>query len=467
MQQAINSNPRYGRILRKPESLFLVISIFFGLLLVFTTPPAIVGDEPNHFFRAYQVSQGHLMAREYGDLRGGWLPKSVFETCRNLVGDIEFHPDVKFDKAMFEKYARMPLKASDVMFVGFANTAANTPVPYVPQAIAISIGRAGNLPPLAILYFARLFDLAAFVCMCFLAIRKIPTGKWMLCALLLTPATMFQAASASADASTFGICVLCISYFLAFANAGEGTLRPTDIAVLLLLSLLSVLSRSAYVLLPLLVFIIPREKFISYRWKIGSVLVIPGVCIAAAAAWALAVRSSFMPYRGDVYIDPDKQFSVILSNIPGFIDMAAAEYLNNIAYYFTAFFGQLTWHDLFVPAWLPPVLFVEVLALAFFASGGEAGLKISARVLFAAIAAGTAFIVAAMLYATWSEVGGDRIEGIQGRYFIPIAPLLFLLLCNQRSRIGKLERSAPLLVTAVAAVSICVTLYSIVTRYYI
>ncbi len=217
MRKAISSNA----IFRKPENVFLLLSTVFGLLLVFITPPAIVGDEPNHFFRAYQISQGHLTAQEYGDLRGGWLPKSVFETCRNLVGDIEFHPNVKFDQSMFRKYESVPLNESDVMFVGFANTAMNTPVPYVPQAIAITIGRSGNLSPLIILYYPRLFNLAAFIGLCFLAVRKIPIGKWMLCALLLTPSAMFQSASASADASTFGICVLCISYFIALANESE------------------------------------------------------------------------------------------------------------------------------------------------------------------------------------------------------------------------------------------------------
>ena len=185
-----------------------------------------------------------------------------------------------------------------------------------------------------------------------------------------------------------------------------------------------------------MVFIIPRERFASYGWKIASVLVIPAVCLAAVAGWALAVRSSFMPYRGDVYIDPHKQLGVIISDIPRFIEKAAAEYLDNFAYYFTSFFGQLTWHDLFVPGWLPPILFAGIVLLAIFASGSEAGMRLSAKTLFASITIGTALIIAVLLYATWSEVGGDTIDGIQGRYFIPIAPLFFLLFCSRRSLIA-------------------------------
>lgn len=38
-------------------------------------------------------------------------------------------------------------------------------------------------------------------------------------------------------------------------------------------------------------------------------------------------------------------------------------------------------------------------------------------------------------YMAWSNVGSEVIEGLQGRYLLPLAPLLFVPLYNNRSRI--------------------------------
>jgi uncharacterized membrane protein len=36
------------------------------------------------------------------------------------------------------------------------------------------------------------------------------------------------------------------------------------------------------------------------------------------------------------------------------------------------------------------------------------------------------------IFMSWTPVGEDYVEGIQGRYFYPFLPLFFLLLVNRR-----------------------------------
>ena len=37
-------------------------------------------------------------------------------------------------------------------------------------------------------------------------------------------------------------------------------------------------------------------------------------------------------------------------------------------------------------------------------------------------------LIATILYISWTPVAKNRVFGLQGRYFIPLAPILFLLL---------------------------------------
>jgi hypothetical protein len=41
---------------RDPASVFAWVALLIGALLVALTPPFQVPDEPNHFYRAYQVA---------------------------------------------------------------------------------------------------------------------------------------------------------------------------------------------------------------------------------------------------------------------------------------------------------------------------------------------------------------------------------------------------------------------------
>ena len=59
----------------------LRLALFSGLLWVALIPPFQSPDEPNHFFRAWQISEGHFFPEKTADRRlGGVLPESVVES---------------------------------------------------------------------------------------------------------------------------------------------------------------------------------------------------------------------------------------------------------------------------------------------------------------------------------------------------------------------------------------------------
>jgi hypothetical protein len=61
----------------KPQILFAILFLLFGLLYVFLTPPIYVADESAHFYRTYQVSEGNFVPENVGNESGGKIPKSL------------------------------------------------------------------------------------------------------------------------------------------------------------------------------------------------------------------------------------------------------------------------------------------------------------------------------------------------------------------------------------------------------
>ncbi len=450
-----------------PQYLLLLLGTVFGLLFVFVTPPALVGDEPNHFFRAYQISEGHIIGEKREDLSGGWIPKSVLYTNRQLVGDIEMNHHVKFDINLFSQLNALPLNDEDKVFERFPNTVVYTPVPYLPQVLGILIGKSFNVSALSLIYLARIVNLYFFLALAYLAIKITPVHKWVFCLLCLTPTNVFQVASASADAFTYGICFLAIAYFLFYAFGESNMLENGNIVKIFAVSLAAVLCKQAYVFLPLLFLLIPHEKFSSVKTYLFTFLSLLGACFVSVAAWSAAIKPIYLPYRIDQPMSPEEQMQFIIGNPFNFIWMVVKDYYSNFWFYFQSFSGQLTWFDLYVPNYLPVILFFVLTGLALADKDLTINISWSNKFVFCVILVCTAFLISTLLYMTWSPIRGSNIEGIQGRYFIPVAPLFFLLFYNKKVKWIFFDRHADKIVYVTVVVSLLITLNTVVRRYYV
>src|SRR5215203_2869427 len=157
------------RMLSSPQNAFLLLASLFGMVMLFLTPAALVGDEPNHFFRAYQISDGTIIGIKHEGYSGGWIPESILVTNRRLVGDIEMHYDVKFDTNLISELRQIPLDEGAKVFVPFHNTVVYAPVAYIPQVIGIWTGKALGASALGLIYFARFMNLLFFLALAYLA----------------------------------------------------------------------------------------------------------------------------------------------------------------------------------------------------------------------------------------------------------------------------------------------------------
>jgi hypothetical protein len=73
---------------RRVATWFLLIAFTLGVLAIFLTPPFQVPDEHTHFYRAYDVSRGHLFARA-----PVVLPKTVTALQGQYPPRLDWTPD--------------------------------------------------------------------------------------------------------------------------------------------------------------------------------------------------------------------------------------------------------------------------------------------------------------------------------------------------------------------------------------
>ncbi len=420
-----------GRSRGRPDRIFVWLGLLFGLLFVAITPPFQVPDEPHHFYRAYQIAQGQLFAERRDSGAGGELPASLVQTVEAVIDDIPFHPENKADPAAIRAAFGIPLERSRTAFVVFSNTAIYSFVPYAPQALAIAVGRQLDLSPLWLLYLGRLANLCAAIVLIGWAIRIAPVFKRGFLLIGLIPMAVYEMASVSPDAFTNSLAFMFIACVLDLAYGAQRRVTPGTVGRLMILGALLAACKSAYFPLAFLFFLVPTSKAPTRRsWLIAGALVVLASVISFML-WNSVAAETFVSFRRGSY----PSFAAAQQAIIEHPLRYARNLLDNIAwhglFYIHSFVGILGWLDTPLPV---PFVVIYLVALAFVAVFDDARWRISGnqQVVILGIVAVSVVLILTSQFILWSSIAAGTIGRAQGRYFIPIAPLAFLLLRSLR-----------------------------------
>lgn len=417
-----------------PEKIFLFWAIIFGMLFLLLTPPCQVPDEPSHFYRAFQVSELNIIAKKSDDgLVGGFLPQNLQITAEKARGNIPFHYENKIKVNEIFPLFKLPLDSDIRKFVHFPGAALYSPVPYLPQAIGIAIGRFFNSSPLVLFYIGRLFNLFTWVCLVYSAIRLAPFFKWPLVLLALMPMSLFQAASVSADSATNGLSFFLIAITLRYAFDENKVIRGRELCILFLTSILLVFCKVFYFFIPFIFLAIPVKKIGKKKKYFIFFFLLVLLMITMVTAWAFIIKDIYIPLRGS---SPAEQLHFIFSNPFKFIYIMFSTWLTN-GFSLESFIGNLGWLDTDIRFQF--LYFIVLIFISLINRQENIMIKLTEKSIFFTITLATASLISTLLYLSWTEVGSKIINDIQGRYFIPISPLLFLLFYSNRifSRINE------------------------------
>lgn len=433
------------------------IILLFGLVFAVITPPFQSPDEPNHFFRAWQVSEGHFFPEHTGNRLGGDLPASLSEVSDSFLF-LKHNQQARWNLRSLRKGLSIPLNPANRRFTDFANTAIYAPMGYLPQAAAIAILRPLGATPLLILYGTRLANLFVWILLVNSALRLIPWQRSTMAAIALLPASICIAASANADVLTNGLCWYLIAAFLAKAK------EPVFWKKLLTLL---IIAANKLIALPLVLL-----ACFSRSDRRQLALLITGG-IVATLLWGQMAQAWFIPY--DAYdpafrdsqtlnsgVDPALQMAFVLGHPIVFLEICFKSLFQALPSMAAHFVGKFGWEKNYLPTgWL--LLLWAMLASLVFSEKNAFGVRQRWGLAGVVLLYFGAFSIT--MYALWVPVGGTHIDNWQGRYFLPIAPVLALAI--GQGYLEQWKNGIDAFAFTVLVMSNVAMVYSIWERYWV
>jgi uncharacterized membrane protein len=415
------------------DLVFVVVALVAGGLVTFLLPPLFGNDEIVHFPRAYQIAEGTLWEERLSDHDfGGHVPveiKDFNDSFRELVQmqglDKERLHQLQ-DRYQSERvwdYKRVEL--------AFTSAGVYSPWSYLPSALGVKLASVLNLPIIWYVWLGRLFALIAWIAMTWWALRLLPTGKLFMFAIALLPPSFVQAANLGMDGVVNGLTWVIIAMTFAIM---AGKVKLTVPRALLLAGLCFFLATTKQGYMPIALFplIIPAKMFVFNRKVADIGRVVFGVSLVTAAfcyiSRTLPLTSVLhFTQRPGLNVDSHAQLIHIIEHplevlyiilIQPFTMYAGGVWAGTV--------GVMTNKMIYLPVAIIAGLYITLL-LAFAASeqvhrfAGKYALRVGIGSVV--VGFGTFVLVNLALYVAFTQVAHSYVEGLQGRYFLPFAPL--------------------------------------------
>ncbi|QGP78297.1 DUF2142 domain-containing protein [Sphingobium sp. CAP-1] len=428
------------------EKLLLAAICVATFFFVAVTPPFQAPDENQHYMKALSVAQGRLRTEQRGEAIGADLPRAALD-----IHGVDFPTDVPPTPRLFAREQIARSAAADAArlgtaFADFPNVASYAPSLYAPGAAGLTIGRALDLRWIDAFYVGRLVNALTGLLLLIAALRLLPFGRNAMLATALLPTFAYQTGSLSPDAVINGLGFLGLALAL---RTGFMTAAPARSVALYVTAPLLALCKGVY--LPLMA--------AGLRWPQHRRDGRPALILGAMALGAIAFVG-WMHYSGGsqalYHIQSRKtgetmmtaplrdQLAIITADPMAYVHILISSVIERAPVYGLQIVGRFGWNAILLPLLAYPI---AVLMLgAAVASGSGARFGIGQRLWWLAVAASVALLIETAMYLTGTPLGADYIQGTQGRYFLPLLPLVLMALSPDQP-----VRGAPrlLLLTAI------------------
>lgn len=417
--------------LKSASILAVIFILLFGVIFTLLVPPLWGLDEPSHFYRVYQLAHGDLLPQRAENNFGGDVPKNLYELGNYAIGDLVDNTntasvvarrDIRdkngYDKYKFAHFSSIEQPSS--------RAAAYSVVAYPGPVFGVIIADALNANIYQTLIVARMMSVivyAAIIGVSIWLVRNMRT-RWLLFLVALLPTSIFQAAVVSADSVAIALSVLFTAAFVRINNAKEDDKRlKILLAILIIVGLLLPLVKLNYIFISFGLLLIPSRIFPRKRlveWvKIITVIL---ACIFALG-WSLLsqVTANNQPsQRPDgAQVVASEQIAAVIHEPFHFAKILLRTTTTHADQYITQSTSLLGWNYVQLPLAVTFMLIVGILFSAQYARSEYESFK-GRVLLFGCLAILSILSIFFTLYVAFTPATSLIVEGVQGRYFIPL-----------------------------------------------
>lgn len=431
--------PRARALLARPASIFVVLSLVFGMIALILTPPLRGPDEPAHFFRIYAIAHGEIIptTADADGRKGMFLPYRLYQ-------DFEFfeaHRLNMFEKPGFSyrtvldeyRQRRAPADGPPV-FVHYAGSEGYNPVSYLPFVAAALVARLAKLDFVATFFLMRFLGLIAMTAIIAYAIAIVPRFGWTFLFIAMLPAALYGRAVISPDGAALAYTMMVTALCLRAAHRMDAG-KLWQQSLWMALCVLSKPPQLAFILLAAITR--PPRQLLSH-WRAVALIVLPAFVLSVLWVTMGSVDVAAWRYYEGAQI-PKEQFDPIwklryMLEHPLHFPSQMLANIRDIGWLWWQLIGILGWLDTAMRAWVYPVLSIVLIALCFIRMELERGLRHWIALIAGLTVLGYVLAHYLIFYLAWTPIGADHVEGVQGRYFVmalPVAALGLAALVNR------------------------------------
>ena len=419
--------------------LFLACALPVLALTALLTPPGQAPDEPAHLIRVNSLLHGALMPvrKSATDSDTGKPIEQVGVRIDSGLLTAGFGETTQIDGRPVVTSADLAAM-QDVswthqrIFASIPNTATYFPMAYLPAALGLGVGKLVGASPFSCIILARLVDAAAYLVIGAATLAVAGYGRAIFLAVLLLPMSLFLGGTLNQDGLLIALtCLAC-------AGLTRGTPGGRKLGFAAFLVVL--LAKPPY--LPLLgLFALPLARPGFWR-RAGQVCLasLPVLLWAAVVVLFITVPFGKPPYHpGVLYTglgmlmdrtNAAANLHILLADKARFVTLP----LHTLALFGTdklkemvGVLGllQVTFPHWFYELWWSVVVFA-LLGVSVSLRPEVLPLPVSLlnNAVILTVIAFTAWLIMISFYLSWTNVGMDFIDGLQGRYVLLLLPFL-------------------------------------------
>lgn len=466
---------------------FVFLALIFGMMFIMLIPPFQAPDEDSHFKKAYVLAEGNFFPDVVEGKKGYYLPEGMVEYIQEQtksIGDLSY----KFSYSDIANAEKNSGDYSDSIFVQFSTMSTNF-VGHIVPAAGIVFGKmiaslSGRIPSyIFLLYFARFFSLLAYIVIVASAIKITPILKNTFCILALMPMSLYLASAVSYDMLLIGGSFLFTAMSFSILCNAE---KKYDISYLIIFGVIAYIFyvlKLIYLPMFLILFVIVMGKYSrgedSIKKYVRAAIVSIGVfliliIITKTLPGLLAETTQVVSTSGPSLEQQQKE--LIISDPLKYLQIFFTELKTRRDFYVTSTVGTLGLVDTpLFSVYVYPYVFAVLITGISEISLSEIKVKWWHRLAVILPIAAAVFGAFLAMYISWTPliygVGAEVIEGVQGRYFLPLLPPLFLIFANSIVRRKKYlnyvaERALDYSV-CIPIIMLLITVLTLLLRYWI
>ena len=380
----------------KPWFLFFIIAFIFGGLMLFITPPNGVADENGHVLRACETADGILYNK---------IPSE----------------STKYDKL----FDFLPPREENT----FHYMSGYSPVMYMASAAGIKIGSILTGNGLFIFYLCRFLNLIVYIMLSAFAIKITPAFKYHFLFIALLPMALFEGMSFSADSFNNGFAFLFFAFIFKLIFDKE-EITKKDYIILFIFSIIGAFCKG--LIYPLLLFFFLPKFSYDFKYKNKYIYILPVIIFSLFICF-------FWHHINNVVLNPDlseyNRADIIFSKP---LDVLYIIFNTTILSLKKYIFGIIGIFGNPAGIYLPSAMYTGCIYI-FFLSLIILGERIKLIYRLVSLLTFIIFYISVlyMMLINWTGINANEIIGVQGRYFIPAIPFLFLSLSFHISKISE------------------------------